>query len=221
MFIRVPAGKTAVSPSRSFAEDIADSLRNIWKTPSLRRLLVYIGAFHLCLASLPVTLPFFAESRLHLSGKWLGILIGLYTAGIMIGFIIAGGIAGFSINRHKIIVFSALLCGFLFIMLGLSGSIWITCAVLVCIGAAIGVIVINLITELQKSAPEHEIGRIMGAAQAVGGSSLPVGMALFGLALDLMRRFGDTGTAASIIFISCGTAALVLGFIFLRTIREH
>ena len=59
---------------------------------------------------------------------------------------------------------------------------------LIAIGTGIGVIIVTLMTELQIVAPEAERAAAMGAAQAVGDSSVPIGMALSGLALDALMR---------------------------------
>ncbi|MCP4470816.1 MAG: MFS transporter [Gammaproteobacteria bacterium] len=65
-----------------------------------------------------------------------------------------------------------------------SSSTIISSISLLGIGIGIGVIIVNLMTELQLSSPEQDRAGIMGAAQAIGGSSLPIGMALSGLLLD-------------------------------------
>jgi len=63
--------------------------------------------------------------------------------------------------------------------------------------------------ELQIIAPEAERAGIMGAAQAFGGSSLPIGMALTGLLYDALLSFA-LSPAGSIRVILAAAATLAL-----------
>ena len=80
--------------------------------------------------------------------------------------------------------------GLLFAGLALTTSIVAAALCLLGIGIGIGVVIVNLMTELQLAAPEGELGGVMGAAQAIGGSSLPLGMALTGLLHDGWLQLG-------------------------------
>ena len=189
------------------------SLGRVWRDPGLRRMVSGIAAFHFCLSSLPVLLPFLAEDRLALSGKWLGMLYVSYTAGIMVGCLAAGFVAGLNKNREVIIAVAAASVGFLFCVAGTTEVVWLTIPALFCIGAGIGLIVVNLMTEVQLATDESERGRIMGAVKAVGGCSLPIGMALFGLMLDLAGRAGSSRpTTTAVLLTGCGVSAILVGW---------
>ena len=197
-----------------------DSLKKIWIDSGMRRLILGIAVFHFCLSSLPVLMPFLAEHRLLLEGKWLGLLYVSYTGGIMLGFILAGLAAGRIDNRGAIIACAASLVGFFFFAVGFSTSVWTAVPSLAGTGMGIGIIVVNLMTELQLSAHDFERGRIMGAAQAVGGSSLPIGMALFGLLLDLLNKSGLAFHAAVSLLLSfSGAAAVLVGLLIYFSVR--
>ena len=205
-----PSEGTIENPVRSAWE----SLKRVWKRRGLRRLVLGIAAFHFCLSALPVLLPFLAEHRLGLGGKWLGFLYVSYTGGIMAGFVLAGIVSGYCGDRMKTIAVAASLAGLFFCLAGLSKTAWLTVPALLCIGMSIGLIVVNLMTALQLAADDTERGRIMGAAQAVGGSSLPVGMAIFGLLLDLAERAGfSTHSAIAFLLAASGAASVVVGIL--------
>jgi len=183
-------------------------LRHVWHEPKLRRPLIGIGVFHFCLASLPVVLPFLLQSRLSRGPNLLGILVASYTAGIMCGLALAGLLRGKG-PRLRTVGFAAAAAGGLFIVLGSSRTIVWAIPNLVAIGVAIGIIVVNLMTELQVRAPEDQRAVVMGAAHAVGGSGLPIGMAVVGLLLDVLRLAGIAPVYSTCAVLSaCGVLAL-------------
>ena len=193
VFIKPPVREKPGQPKDreqgSLVRGTLDSLASVWRHGELRRLVSYIGFFHLALSFLPVSLPFFAEHVLDLAPGWFGFLIGAYTVGILAGFILAG-VLKTKMSRLNLISLTGTLVGLFFAALGLVSGFFTSWAVLFMIGLGIGVIIVNLMTELQLQAPEDERGAIMGAAQAVGGASLPVGMALTGLIIDSLHSLG-------------------------------
>lgn len=198
--------------------DLGTTVKKVWQTPHLLRLILYIAAFHFCLSSLPILLPFFAEHRLHLAHQWVGFLYGSYTIGIMLGFVVAGTLPSRIFKRYQIIAGSAVFTGAAFITTGLAVQMWVALISLTGIGLGIGVIVVNLLTELQLSAPEAERGRTMGIAHAFGSASLPIGMALFGLLLDGMHAYGSSyEKIIPTILLACGVSAVLLGLALMRT----
>ena len=79
-FIRVPTS-AAHRPSdqkdqKNLAQGLKAVLLKVWRQKLLRHLLLYIAAFHLCLSSLPILLPFLAQHVLDLAAKWVGFLYG-------------------------------------------------------------------------------------------------------------------------------------------------
>jgi MFS family permease len=192
-------------------------LRHVWHEPKLRRPLIGIGVFHFCLASLPVVLPFLLQARLSHGPDWLGILVASYTAGIMCGLALAGLLRG-KRSRLRTVGFAAAGAGGLFIVLGSSRAVGLAIPSLVAIGIAIGVIVVNLMTELHVRAPEDQRAVVMGAAHAVGGSGLPIGMAVAGLFLDGLRLVGIAPVHSTFAVLSaCGVLALAAAWYLART----
>jgi MFS family permease len=192
-------------------------LRRTCKEPVMQRLLLFIAVFHLCLSVLPVSLPFYVEHVLDLPVSWFGFFVGSYTLGIMLGFILAGFLPK-KRGRFMTIAAAGLGVGGMFGVVAIFDVAWAALPSLICIGIGIGVIIVNLMTELQLQAPQNQRAGIMGVAHAVGGSSLPIGMALTGIVIDILGSCGVTyGHAVQILLgisavctVTAGIAALTM-----------
>jgi MFS family permease len=199
----------AAAGGKSLFRETLAMLGRVWRQPNMRALLLLIAAFHLCLSCLPILLPYYAEHILGIADAWFGLFIAIYTAGIMCGFVIVG--AGKPPrDRFFRITLVAGTVGLLFILLAAASSIPLAAISLFGVGIGIGVIIVNLLTELQLAAPEGERGGIMGAAQAIGDSSLPLGMAVTGLLHDGALQLGAShGEAVRSILAIAAVIAIV------------
>ncbi len=216
--IKLPPHAPPPTANQSGDRLIGDTLAllgRVWRDRNMRTLLAFIAVFHLCLSCLPIVLPFYAEHVLTINDSWFGVFVAIYTLGILLGFVVAGLIK--SQNRLRLIATAGGIVGVLFFGLVVATSALVTAISLLGIGLGIGVVIVNLMTELQLAAAEAERGGIMGAAQAIGGSSLPIGMGLRGLVLDGLFRYGVSyeaatrgilATAASLAVFAAATALL-------------
>jgi len=191
-WIRLPADKTEIrQPAplriRALWTETLATTRALLSVRRTRALLVMIAAFHLCFASLPITLPYYVERVLGLDPAWFGPLMAALSIGILIGFVVVGLMkpARNRLGRAALFAFAVAL---VFGSLAVVPSVPVAALALGGIGAGIGIIIVTLMTELQVVAPEAERAAAMGAAQAVGDSSIPIGMALSGLMLDALMR---------------------------------
>ena len=212
VWIKVPRQNQApkeMQMGNSLLAETTEMLRKVFREPDLRVLLIFIAAFHLCLSCLPVLLPFYAEQVLQVSDRWFGFFIAAYTIGIMLGFIVAG-ILNPPASRFRLIAAAGAIVGALFGLAAWVSSFHIAWVVLLGIGIGIGVIIVNLMTELQLKSPENERGGIMGTAQAIGGSSFPLGMAVTGIILDVMYRHGISYAVSTRTVLGISAIASVL-----------
>jgi MFS family permease len=225
VWIKVPRQNPTLKEKQrgnSLLVETIEMLRKVFREPDLRVLLIFIAAFHLCLSCLPVLLPFYAEHVLHLSDRWFGFFIAAYTIGIMMGFIVAGNLKT-PTSRFRLIATAGAIVGALFGVAASVSSYLIAWVVLLGIGIGIGVIIVNLMTELQLRSPESERGGIMGTAQAIGGSSFPLGMALTGIILDVMHGQGISYAASTkmVLAISAAASVLVAVTALIKNGRRH
>jgi MFS family permease len=216
-WIKVPRRQPAPaieSPNSLFKDTLA-MLGRVWHEPRMRALLLLIAAFHLCLSCLPILLPYYAEHILEIADAWFGLFIATYTAGIMLGFVVAGALKP-PRNRFRRIAMVSAAVGVLFGLLGATSAVIVAVICLFGVGVGIGLVIVSLMTELQLISPEEERGGIMGAAQAMGGSSLPLGMAVTGLMHDGLLHLGASHamavrgilSAAALIAVTATIAAL-------------
>jgi MFS family permease len=220
--IRVRGGGRKARGGRGGARllrETAAMVRGVLGQADLRALLLYIAAFHLCLSCLPVLLPFYAEHVLSLADWSFGFFIAAYTIGIMVGFAVAGAL-GPPASRFHLVARVGAAVGALFGAAALCRSFLLAWAILLGIGIGIGVIIVHLMTELQTRAPEQDRGGIMGAAEAIGGTSFPLGMALTGILLDTMSGLGvPYGTATRAVLAGSAVACVLVAATALRAGR--
>jgi len=194
---------------KSLYRETVELLYYVMGATGLRSLLLYIAVFHLCLSCLPILLPFRVEHSLHISDSWFGFFVAAYTGGTMLGFVVSGLVKPHG-DRFRLIAAAGMMVGVLLGGLAAISSPALAWLVLLGVGVGIGVIVVNLITELQLSSREADRGAIMGIAQAVGGCSLPIGMALTGILLDALHGQGISyARATDIVLLVSATAAVL------------
>jgi len=145
---------------------------------------------------------------LSLSDWWFGFFVAAYTIGIMVGFAVAGALPP-PASRCRLVAGVGLAVGALFGATALARSFLLAWPLLLGIGVGIGIIIVNLMTELQIRSPEGERGGIMGAAEAIGGTSFPLGMALTGILLDGMSRQGLSHAASTRTILGISATACV------------
>ena len=203
-----PAPASTSATEGSLLGETRSTLRKVLREPGLRALLFYIAAFHLCLSCLPVLLPFYTEHVLLLPDTWFGLFVAAYTIGIMGGFVVAGRLGPVT-DRFRLIAAIGAVVGVLFGVAAATSAPLLAWVIFLGIGVGIGVIIVNLMTELQLRSPEGERGGIMGAASAIGDTSFPLGMALTGVALDVLVR-QQISHAVSTRVILAGSAAVTV-----------
>lgn len=211
-----PLPKTVAVRKGVFGETRA-TLHRVVADPALRGLLGAVTGFHLCLSVLPVALPFYADAVLGLPTAWLGGLYAAKTAGLTLGFALAGALGG-RLGGARAVAAAGLAVGAAFGILAVTASPWAALPALTGAGAGIGFAIVNLITAIQSHAPSSERGAVMGTVQAIAGTSLPIGMALAGVALDLARQSSaGTGWATLLLLGTAGLCAFTLGLTALLT----
>jgi len=204
-----PAAASTRATQGSLLGETRSTLRKVLREPGLRALLFYIAAFHLCLSCLPVLLPFYTEHVLLLPDTWFGLFVAAYTIGIMGGFVVAGRLGPVT-DRFRLIAAIGAVVGVLFGVAAATSAPLLAWVVFLGIGVGIGVVIVNLMTELQLRSPEGERGGIMGAASAIGDTSFPVGMALTGVALDVLVRQQISHAVSTRVILAASAAVTVL-----------
>ena len=111
--------------------------------------------------------------------------------------------------------------GLAFIALGFFNSATIALLCLVTIGTIIGIIVITLITYMQKNTAANMRGRLFGFLNTITNSTTPIGLAVYGVLIDYLREtLVSPGFAIQFLFGSIGVLILFTMIIILLKTRS-
>lgn len=190
--------------------DFIEGYHYTWNDKRLRYFLLIIGLYHFFISPIPILIPFLISDTYKLGGQWTGYLLAGFAAGILSGFIIAGSLKIKENNTAYFIVLLFLISSVLFILSGVSGSVYITMVCLVFNGLIVGMVIVTLITFMQKITPGDMRGRLFGFLNTITNAAIPVGLGIYGIAIDFLRnRLSTPGDAAKIIFIINGCCIFV------------
>jgi len=204
----------------SFKNDFKEGYFYCWKNKNLRLFLIIIAIYHFFVAPLPILLPFLISDTLKLDHDWLGYLLAVFAAGTLIGFTIAGIIKIADFQIIKFVSFLMLVSSLAYIALGFFDSVYIALLCLLIIGTIIGIIVITLITYMQKNTAANMRGRLFGFLNTITNSTTPIGLAVYGVLIDYLRgTFVNPGFAIQIMFGSTGVLILFTMIIILLKTR--
>ncbi len=188
-FTRIPrAGRGAAGAG--IGESIAEGLRFMRKNRAIVSKLAVVALAHLFVGGLSVALPFLARSIGGSSAVNLGFLEALMGAGMVGGSVAVSRVAGKLGDRSPSAVLSAAgggICAMGILEAAGVAPIAPFLAFAAVIGASIAVAAAAWTTGLQRNTPDALRGRVFGFSTMLGNASLPVGMALAGLALDRVR----------------------------------
>ncbi len=186
---------------------------------NVKSIFYVIAIYHFFISPLPVLLPFYISETLNLNSFWLGILLAVFSAGTISGLSFAGSDRG-KISDEKVHFFLMLSTSVVFIILGLVPLIISVLLSLLVLGFIIGIIVVNLYTFLQQLAPKSIQGRLFGLLNTITNASFPLGIAIYGFAIDLLRNtYSHTGFTSKIIFSFNGLCLLLFSLGLYRKLR--
>ena len=198
---------------------LKEGFRYSWQNPQLRYLLLIIGIYHFFVAPLPILLPFWVSDTLGLGEEWLGFLFAGFAFGILTGFGIAGLFDLTTGNVSKLVAILFLLSAFLFGVFGLFPVFVVSLLSLVLLGIIVGIVVVIHITFMQRTTPDKLHGRVFGFLNTITNASTPIGMAVYGLLLEILNK--TLGTAVSptqLIFICNGILVFFIMTLIIRRV---
>jgi MFS family permease len=176
---RVPGSS---EPARLRA-DLAEGLRGLWGHRLLRSLSISMGVGNVVLCGAFATLVLYARRRLGLSEIGYGYLLITFAVGGLLGTVVAGRLSrrfgATALLRAGLIVETATHVG-----LAVATDPWAAAAVLVVFGAHTMVWGVIVTTLIQRSVPDHLLGRVNG----VHGLILTGGAAVGSLSGGVLAR---------------------------------
>jgi MFS family permease len=191
--------------TRSAWRDTLDGFRFVATTAPVLALLLLLGAVSFAGMPYAVLMPVFAQSILHGGPETLGLLMGCSGVGALAGALTLATRTGVR-GLGRWVTTAAAAFGLALIMFSLSGTLWVSAALLVPVGASMMVQMAASNTLIQSMVPDRLRGRVMAVY-----SMMFMGMAPFGAlwAGTVAERIGAPHTVAI-----GGVICLVAGAIF-------
>ena len=216
-FVRLPAravaadeGRGIAAAFRRYARDIGEGFSYVRSTRGLLGFVLASSGYNFFIMPILVLLPFYVTVVLRADARWYGFLLAAISAGSIVGFLVAGFIPLRGAAKARFLTWLMILAPTPFILLGGLRSSPLALIVGFVLGAAIGIVNVNVMTILQAGTPAEMRGRVMGLVGTLGGAVVPLGMALGGIAGDL------TGKNVPLIYAVCGALSCLFTFIFLH-----
>jgi predicted MFS family arabinose efflux permease len=205
--LSTPAAQPTVRGARWLkalgVDDLREGARYILHHPRVRSLIVAKGCFGLTLGGVLVLLAFFGEKVFQLpGGRGISVLWTARGIGSFVGPFVAwriGGDGTSALRRGISVAFVSICCAYL--LMSLTGSIWIAAGILAVANAAGSVLWTYGSSLLQLIVPDELRGRVFAADMAwmtlaMSTSTLVVGGAL------------DVGVSPRLLLAACGLMAL-------------
>jgi predicted MFS family arabinose efflux permease len=201
--VRAPTARARWARALGF-EELVEGARYVFHHRRVRSLILAKACFGLTLGGVLVLLAFFGEKVFHLEeGKGISILWTARGIGSFLGPFIAWRLGGDSepaLRRGITVAFATVLAGY--VLMSLTGSVWIAAAILAVANAAGSVLWTYGSSLLQLIVPDGLRGRVFatdmaGMTLTMTASTLVVGHAL------------DAGVSARGLLAGCGIIALV------------
>lgn len=165
--------------------ELMDGYRYIWRTPQIRGLLsidiipLAFGITYLTLA------PAFAKDILHMGGGGLGVLQAANGIGALLGTIAVASLGGIR-RRGQIVICGVGLFGFLVMLFGMSRNVYLSVALILCIGLVVATYGTLNDTLVQTLVDEGFRGRVLAVYSMFWGLT-PIGSLEAGL---IGKNFG-------------------------------
>jgi len=194
--------------------DLKDGLRyTAGQPPIVGLLLLATIPGVLLMGPFAVTVVLMVEDIFAASDRYVGILWGCFGAGVFLGSVM---LSLRQVGRRGwLLCFSVLAGGTIFVLYGLSESLYLSMAILVAWGLCPALFINFAVALLQETTAPEKMGRVMSMYGLAFSASVPIGYAQAGAVTSLW------GPQATIISSGIVCALLGLGcLLFLRPVRE-
>jgi MFS family permease len=211
LLIRRPLQSRAPGGEIDIVRDIAEGLRYVWAHPTLRAIIAFWGAIQIVSGPVNVALIFLLAQDRGLPPEAVGVSLSLIGAGYLVGALVAGGAPR---QRLGLVMLGGSFLGAAAI-LGIALVPWP--AVLVPIafaGLAEAFVLISYLILRTTIPPDELLGRVGSTARTISVGLMPIGYAVTGVLLDLIRGEGTLivmGATLGAITIAAALAAPIRG----------
>ena len=205
LFVKAVPSLKVAEARRSLTLELAIAIQYAWKTPTIRKFLMFMLALSFVAGSYMVLYPSIAATLLGGTGKELGFISGATGLGALLGVLrIAKERNGVDEVWRKL-VNDAMLLGVSFLILAYSRSFY--CSMLAAFGVGFFMFATYPLTNvtLQEEADDHIRGRIISLLLMTYLGAAPLG----GLALGYIADWSGISVATAVVGLSCIAISLV------------
>ena len=191
---------------------VGEGLQAVWRDVDMRTCFAYWGLVSLLIGgTMQVALPVLAKERLH-DGSAFGMMMAAHGAGMLAGMAISGISAKRNAGRPVRIGLMALtidaIAGLMVMPFGLITAAWQGAALLLALGALVGLVQVAVFTWIQKRVQPQMMGRTMSIFMFIMFGLAPVSAAVTGwimLRVTLAQMFAGCG----VVLVVCASLALL------------
>lgn len=210
----LPEGKINL---RAIGQDIKEVFHFIKSNPILSKIIPFSMTFNFLIsASLAVVLPYLINNVLGMTSSQYGIVEGAFAVGMLVAALVVGRLPEKEKKRRGLVL-GIIGMGLSMIIMGIPGlgfiknlNIQITFIIYIMLAFLFAFFLISidlpLSLVLQRTIPNHMLGRVMGVLGMITSSLSPIGIILAGVTLDIIPAY-FIYFVSGIYFI---TAAIVL-----------
>lgn len=205
-------GAPQAAPQNVFRA-VGEGLLAVWRDVEMRTCFAYWGLVSVLIGgTMQVALPVLAKERLH-DGSAFGMLMAAHGAGMLAGMAFSGLTAkrnaGKPLRIGLLVLGVDAMAGLLVIPLGLITAAWQGGALLLSLGALVGLVQVAVFTWIQKRVQPQMMGRTMSIFMFILFGLAPLSSAATGwimLHVSLPQMFAGAG----VVLVLCATLAFVL-----------
>jgi DHA3 family macrolide efflux protein-like MFS transporter len=223
LFIRIPRrerraeeeSRAALHPFHRFRLEFAEGFRYLKGERGLLTLILVYAVLNFLISPVLVILPFFAEDYLGLGAAWYGYLMAAFGLGAVVGYGLAGAFPTRGRARElavnaNLVVQTLLMFAALYFKAPVAEL-----AIFLVFGITGGVMNVNIGTLIQLAVPAEFQGRVQGIMTTIAAGAMPLGMALGGLAFDLI------GQDVPLVFLTSASLSLaaIAGALMIKEYR--
>ena len=205
---RTAVGDASVAKT-SFAADLKEGFRWLWRHPLLRRLAVILGILNALGSGTLAVFVLFGQEILELGASEFGVLLTAGAAGGVIGSLVASRFSE-RLGSGATLQFTLITGALTSIGIGLTSSavlVWVMFAI-----TSLGAVMWNVVTVSlrQTIIPDRLLGRVNSVYRFFGWGMMPIGAFLGGLLADSVTTLTDRPTGLRAPFVVAGVIQIGL-----------
>jgi DHA3 family macrolide efflux protein-like MFS transporter len=226
VFIRFPQQEFSRAQGRgaqlqAYTENFRQGLAYVWQHGNLRTLIGYGVALNFIATPVfDIVMPFFGKEVLQMSPESFGLVKSTLPVGLLVGTLLVGFLSQ-RVPKEKLLVRAIVGQGFAGVFIGvialpafygqLSMPALLGCLVLPVFSIGLLNVMVNVPIQvmLQETVPDAYRGRVFGLLDCLFSILVPVSMAVFGPAVDIVPPF--------VFFLGCSGAIIAIGALMRRS----